>query len=248
MLDCAGYPERYVQIGLHYPTGESDLTGCGHPTLLNQCAGAANPGSELLSDGFGHIDEGSVADAVPQCYQDPRIANIRTFVGGRFVLHYLFRRIGLALPVDRRPLSFFLLRSGERTWTDGGHLREAYAFDIGQEGSAEGGTCGDEPPVIHPQSCAVGCESGSDDRRKSGSDLASDRRRSEQNGRGPRACYDFRHASGVGFGHVGFEILIPDMVQGISAVSEDGGVEGIDLQPSEHDGEDPSFGHRTGSS
>lgn len=45
--------------------------------------------SELSGDGFGHIYQGSVADAVAQCYQDPRIADIRAMVIGRFVLHYL---------------------------------------------------------------------------------------------------------------------------------------------------------------
>lgn len=204
--------------------------------------------SELSGDGFGHIYQGSVADAVAQCYQDPRIADIRAMVIGRFVLHYLLQGTALVLPVDGRPLSLLLLRSGECAGTDGGHLRESSAFDIGHQGAAEGGTCGDEPPPLHPQSGAVGSESRSDDGRESGSDLTSDRSSSEKDGGGLGACNDLRYACGVGLGHVGLQIPIPDMVQGIHAVSEDLRVEGLDLQSSEHYGEHPPFGHRSRSS
>ena len=164
---------------------------------------------------------------------------------GRFVLHYLLQGTALVLPVYGRPLSLLPLRSGERAGTDGGHLRESSAFDIGNQGAAEGGTCGDEPPPLHPQSGAVGSESRTDDGRESGGDLASDRSSSEQDGRRLRACHDLGHACGVGLGHVCLKILIPDMVQGIHPVSEDLRIEGLDLQSSEHHGEDPPFGHRS---
>ena len=243
VLYGAGDPECYVDVGRHYPSGQPHLAGARHPSLLHERTGAADLRAHLGSDGFRHSDEGAVLQTVAECYEDACLGYVVVGLLGD-ITRDILDLVARVLPVDGGPLTVLLLGQREGSRADGRHLRESDACDIGNEGPPEGGTGGDELPPIHPEVGAVCGQARMEGCCEAGRDFTALGRRREQDHRRLRARRDLADAVGIGLRHVRrFDPLVAHVVKGIYPVSEQFGVQGFHLWPSEGHSHDASVGH-----